>query len=342
MFIKRLARFASSASKGFDRFQSLKAEKLNDKDLSDQLANLKLDDWKYDRKQGRLSKKVCTKDMKNKSNELLQSVNVYAQRIGAKPDYVTGYDYVEISVFSPDLNGVSQKDVGLASAISRLEKRHREYCLEPKSGYRCELKEDEESEIYTAVSGRADSSNKGYGQSSGQAIKDQPKGPSYSGSASGLKQDPKTAPDGFDSNVAAKSADQSGAESHYGKGFKTDQGVKKEGKSPVKEGQSPVKEQDEVKSQEAREQDQKLNARQNQDHDKKFNSKSSDDQNEFPHGQKDDGNKKGQSNSGKTIAGPRGSQQKGKEEPKGKFARDRPTKNAHEDKDRYLNEKSAK
>lgn len=403
MIIKRILRMASRSGNAFEQFQSIKSEKLNDKDLNDHLSNLKLEDWKYNRQDGKLTKRVCTKDMKNNSNELLQSINSVAQRLGVKPDYVTGYDYVEVSVYSPDLKGVSQKDVGLASAINRLEKRHREYCKEPKSGYRCELKEDEEREIYSAVSGRAENSNHGYGQQSGYAQKDatrgqkdghgqkehQPKGPSYTGSQSGQKHDDKTAADGYNFNGANKSgaqglnreknsndryvssecskmgsdhkheekcnpnydqkqqsknAYQSGQESNYGKGSKSDQGVRKEDRNLSGNKQGDHKQAD---PKQAREENQKVNARQNQDQDK--TKKLNNDSNEFPHdrtGHLNNGSHAKDSQPKDNYKSPYGESshktRDGKEEPKGKFGADKPSKNAHEDKDKYLNEKSYK
>lgn len=161
MLLRRIARLVSKNGGPFDQFKDIKEEKLNERDISDQLKSNKLNDWKFDKISNRITKRVSTKDLNNRSSELLQSINFYAQRIGAKPDFVTGYDYVEISVSSPALQGVSQKDVGLASAIDRLEQKHREHVKNPKGNYRCELSAEDETDIYNNVKGRKDNATHG-------------------------------------------------------------------------------------------------------------------------------------------------------------------------------------
>lgn len=264
MFIKRIGRFFGKGSGHFEQFQSIKARKLEDQELNSQLKNLKLDDWKYDKNGNRISKRVCMKDMKNNSSELLQSINGIAQRMGLKPDYVTGYEYVEVSLSTNDLKGVSQKDLGLASAIDRLERAHRAYCKEPKHDYKCELKPEDEREIYNAVSVRL--ANPGHDQShadshgkEGSVQGGQHKGSSYEagkgscGTSSHDHKDNKTGADGYNYNQqkSAKGNDTCSS-GQSGSQFKQEKGACSDGKT-----------QDHM----TREQTQKINARQNQEKD---------------------------------------------------------------------------
>ncbi len=181
MLFRRIARLVSKTNGNFDQFKDIKEEKLKESDINDQLKNNNLKDWKFDKSNNRITRRVSTKDFNNTASELLQSINSYAQRMGVKPDYVTGFDYVEINVSSPSLQGVSQKDVGLAAAIDRLEQKHREHMKDPKSGYRCELSAEDETAIYNSVKGRKETSNRGYGAQQDHEDKDKHKSPEQKG-----------------------------------------------------------------------------------------------------------------------------------------------------------------
>lgn len=170
MFVKRLARLFAKSPSSFEGLRDVKGKRLEEAELTDGLRSFKLDDWKYDKSGNRITKRVSTKDFQNNTQEFLQSVNGVAQKFGLKPDFVTGYEYVEVSLNSPDLKGVSQKDLGLASAINKLEQSHRTYCREGKSkdGYRCELRPEDEQEIYNAVAGQTGGQDRAYQQDKNQ------------------------------------------------------------------------------------------------------------------------------------------------------------------------------
>lgn len=165
---KNIAKFFAKNGGYFDQFKDLKASRLEEKELNDQLKTLRLDDWKFDKTGNKISKRLSTKDFKN-SNDFVQALNGVAQRIGVKPDVSPGYDYLDINLTSNDLKGVSQKDLGLASSINRLERSYRDYLQKGSnnSDFKLELRPEEEEEIFNSVSGRAENSEKGYGQDTG-------------------------------------------------------------------------------------------------------------------------------------------------------------------------------